>query len=997
MRFIILIFFLVLYNFLYSQPILSINSKLNGLKNELRILPDNKHILISSNGEVVINNLHNDRRIIDSLGVPSFDNLFKSEFLIEINDSNKQSSLKINSRYLLYQNKKNYLKDIKFFFDYPINENWYFPEDSVLFYVENQVFKRINIYTNEINEIKRIGNFSWVQFVNKRYLIYLNKKSELTLDDLIGNQVFNIGNYTSQISNLFAFNQRYFFFTDSLSNIFKLDLFTKQCIDFFSNSTIGINEPENVNRQFYVPTWDGKIINYDFSKIFNSNFTKQSSIHSSFIRDIEVANNKIISGACDNLLNLSSIDSLNILETYSFNDWIEEVEFSTNGKYAALVSWNKKVYILDLNRKKIIKRFSSRHLYLPRIRYDEYDNSFHVLDVKRMLLIKYYPSNNKTESFYFNKQHELIKRFRFFAPKRVFKNLQILDYKISKSYFAILLVDKILVYKRENSKYLFPIQGSFKDFVFDSNRVYCFSNYSLTSYDILNQNQLWNVQYLLNDFDYISSSKDGLVLGSRKGLMKFFNPFDGQFKFNFFIFNDGNYLFSLADGNYFGSKKAVDYAIFKYGVNTYSSRQIDLFFNRPDKVLSTIYGNDSAVYSFKPLVERLVYKRFLNSGFPSIQGFYPESAPKLKILNFDSLVYLEKVNSKINLDLFVEDSLSEIYKIHILINGIPVYGNSGFKLDSSSKLYHNSIELKLNTGINNIEVYAENIIGYKSLKEELVLFNSENQAGNETIWFIGIGINNYFDSTLNLKYSTQDIYDLAQAFKDSDSLKVKKIFLTNEMVNRENVLKLRDSLMNSSINDRVIVSFSGHGFVDSLSDYYLSTYKINSKDPSKAGILFDDFVKIFDSIPARKRLLFLDACNSGQIDKSALKLLSIEDSTKITGIKLTEKGYKILQEETDSLGLKKDFTLLNELFLNLSFISGINIISASVGDQFAYEMDALENGVFTYALIKALNEKKGTDLKLLYEFVEKEVLKISRGMQKPTFRAENYYSKWGIQ
>jgi hypothetical protein len=76
--------------------------------------------------------------------------------------------------------------------------------------------------------------------------------------------------------------------------------------------------------------------------------------------------------------------------------------------------------------------------------------------------------------------------------------------------------------------------------------------------------------------------------------------------------------------------------------------------------------------------------------------------------------------------------------------------------------------------------------------------------------------------------------------------------LFNEKVNRESVQSIKKKLLQAGINDKVIISFSGHGLLSGSMDYYLSTYNVNFQKPELEGLPYELLENLLDSLPARK-------------------------------------------------------------------------------------------------------------------------------------------------
>jgi hypothetical protein len=96
------------------------------------------------------------------------------------------------------------------------------------------------------------------------------------------------------------------------------------------------------------------------------------------------------------------------------------------------------------------------------------------------------------------------------------------------------------------------------------------------------------------------------------------------------------------------------------------------------------------------------------------------------------------------------------------------------------------------------------------------------------------------------------------------------------------------------------------------------------------------------------------------------------------------------------LGLNNSFELMQNLFVNVGKGTGATIISASAGNQFALERGDLENGVFTFSILEAMNNNPTMLVSQLKSTVGKRVVELTGGMQKPTSRNEINNSDWRL-
>jgi hypothetical protein len=306
-----------------------------------------------------------------------------------------------------------------------------------------------------------------------------------------------------------------------------------------------------------------------------------------------------------------------------------------------------------------------------------------------------------------------------------------------------------------------------------------------------------------------------------------------------------------------------------------------------------------------------------------------------------------------------------------------------------------SFSVFLDSGNNVIEVYCSNRKGVESQRETFeVFYNAEAGSIRSTTYFIGIGAGKYQQQAFELKYPEKDVNDMSSLIQSlstqaNNALRVK--LLINEEVTVSNILALKAMLDSSSIDDKVIICWSGHGLLDKSLDYYLATYNTDFSNPANNGLNYTQLAYLLEKIPARKRVLFLDACHSGELDKEESSLAGSNENLGSQGAKSTIKKS----------GLKNTPALLNEFFADVRRNSGANIISAAGGAEYALESDTWKNGVFTFCLLDGLGNKAADtnndqhiSIRELQSFLQQKVPDLTQGRQKPTSRTENLVSDW---
>ncbi|MFZ9387907.1 MAG: caspase family protein [Chitinophagaceae bacterium] len=340
------------------------------------------------------------------------------------------------------------------------------------------------------------------------------------------------------------------------------------------------------------------------------------------------------------------------------------------------------------------------------------------------------------------------------------------------------------------------------------------------------------------------------------------------------------------------------------------------------------------------------------------------------------------------------DSTYKLDRFNIWVNESPVFGQRGVSIKrKNSNRIDTTITIKLSSGENRIEASIFNVNGTESYRMPLIVNYTPTIKQKETLRFIGIGIDQFKDSKHNLQYSSKDIRDLSIKLKEKYKEDIIIDTLFNENVTISNVKALKQKLEQTSVNDKVIISYSGHGLLSKEYDYYLSTYSIYFDKPEENGLPYDELENLLDSIPARKKLMLIDACHSGEVDKEEIaQYESATDSLKKQGT----KGGELRYTGKSQIGMKNSFELMQSLFVNVGKSTGATIISAAAGTQFAMERGDLRNGVFTYSILEAMDKHPTMKISELKKTVGERVEQLTNGLQKPTSRNETIAVDWSL-
>jgi hypothetical protein len=347
------------------------------------------------------------------------------------------------------------------------------------------------------------------------------------------------------------------------------------------------------------------------------------------------------------------------------------------------------------------------------------------------------------------------------------------------------------------------------------------------------------------------------------------------------------------------------------------------------------------------------------------------------------------------LEINANDSKYKLDRINIYINGVSIYGINGIDLrKENTQSSRKKITINLVKGLNKIEVSVLNQTGAESFFETAYVTRNTDNI-NSDLYLITIGAGKYIDHRFDLTYAAKDASDVKELFAKNNSQLYKNVFawsLINEEVTTENIFKLKEKLAKAKRDDIVIITIAGHGVLDKNMDYYLATHEMDFSEPSNKGLPYEQFESLLDGLEAINKVMLIDACHSGELDKDEMQL-SVAKNSISENITFRSAGVTVGKNK---MGLQNVSEIMSELFADLRKGTGATVISSAGGAEYAMESDQWKNGLFTYCFLNGLKNKESdlnNDGKImlseLQSYLRSNVTKLSGGAQQPTSRIEN--------
>jgi hypothetical protein len=417
-------------------------------------------------------------------------------------------------------------------------------------------------------------------------------------------------------------------------------------------------------------------------------------------------------------------------------------------------------------------------------------------------------------------------------------------------------------------------------------------------------------------------------------------------------------------------------------------------FNRPDKVMA---ASGFAQPEDLAMLEKASLKRTKKTfGTDSLSSLL-NKMPEVSIKNIQQLPFETALDS-LAIEISATGKSSVISSLSVSVNGVPRLVPMKAPKDAASvsvKTY-----VKLLPGRNKISVTAINSEGVSSLPDEAEVTYT-GAIERPDLYLVAVAINQYQDQSLNLRYAVKDARDIIRYM--ANDKRYRKVFvdsLFNTKVTLANVQNLKSSLKKARPQDMVIVFFAGHGVLDQNFDFRFGTWGLDVANPAATAVLYDDIENLLAGIRARNKLLLVDACHSGEVDKDEIlqtteKLIRERNGGERTVV--TQSFGKVHHNVFES-GLvdRSGFELMQELFMASSSKTGAQVVVATAGDSYAIESADWQNGFFTYALLNGLksgvadtNQDRKITVDEMVAYLRGEVKQMSQGKQVPRFREEN--------
>lgn len=476
-----------------------------------------------------------------------------------------------------------------------------------------------------------------------------------------------------------------------------------------------------------------------------------------------------------------------------------------------------------------------------------------------------------------------------------------------------------------------------------------------------------------------SSSDDGEIKISDPNLCEVIATYVGTKENEFAIYTPDNY--------YMSSRKALQGMAFRLNNRLVAFEQFDIYLNRPDIVADRLgKSSEQVIKAYRYLFKKRLRKLNIEEGDLKIDYAIPniliETKPELVTAQATQKIWIS-----------AWDEEYPIKQINVFVNDVPIFGEEGYRPTLGIKSLKKEFEVPLVENNNRIQFSCVNSNGTESLYETVDVIREGDNVRHD-LYIVSIGVSNYKDDRFNLTYPTKDARDVVNKLSQTASYdNIYSKLLLDENATVSNFNALSEFFENCSHEDLAIIFIAGHGVLDANFDYYFGTYDMDFNNPENKGLAYDRIHALLNSIKAYKKLLFMDTCHSGELDKDEIEEGPAPDLIE-GDIQFRSAGAGVVQKT--GMGFDNSISLVQDIFSDTRKGSGATVISSAGGAEYALESDQWKNGLFTYALLSGLSDyhKVGNgDSEILVSeiraYVYARVSELSNGKQIPSSREEN--------
>lgn len=409
-------------------------------------------------------------------------------------------------------------------------------------------------------------------------------------------------------------------------------------------------------------------------------------------------------------------------------------------------------------------------------------------------------------------------------------------------------------------------------------------------------------------------------------------------------FNDGEWIVITSDGYYNASDKGAQYLSVKVDDISYSVDSFYDVFYRPDIVSAKLRGDDikdlisitmkDAIKNPPPAIEFI--SDVLDTDSPKVKICYQAKNTgggigEIRLFHNGKLIesdgyYREVAKAERNTVTALNSKAIYDDMRSVSLKGKIEAGPITSKIKGDT--YNDCKEIETISGENEVSITAFNRDNTIQGAMKTIRFNAKIPAAEPTLYILALGINEYKDRSITLKYAAKDAKDIEEMFiRQAETIykpqNIRYELLKDSAATKTNIAdKINELSKTVKPKDSFVLFVAGHGVL-LQNQYYILTSDYNGTINQNSMISSNEIVEMSKKLKSLSQLFIFDTCHAGGVD------------TIISG--LYDARMSVLAKKM-----------------------GLHIYASANSLQQA--LDGYQgNGLFTYTLLDGLNNKKEAD------------------------------------
>ena len=385
-----------------------------------------------------------------------------------------------------------------------------------------------------------------------------------------------------------------------------------------------------------------------------------------------------------------------------------------------------------------------------------------------------------------------------------------------------------------------------------------------------------------------------VLVGSYDGMARLWDTATGRELVRFATFTDGSWIVLTPEGFFNASEGGARHLSLVRGLEVLSVDQVYDALFRPDLVREALAGDPDGKVA--AAAARLDLEKVLASGLPP------------RVLALESLDGSTVEGDVTELSVEIEDRGGGVGRVEWRVNGVVQGADSrglGALEVAGDGPVHLWKRLFLVPGENVVSVIAYNAAGLiASDPVSITIASRQGAVSRPRLHVLAVGVDDYFDSRLELNYAVSDARALGTALKKAgrdlyDAVEV--TYLLDDAVSVEGLGRAFEDLGREVRPQDVFVFFlAGHGKTLDGRYYFLPRdFRYRDSDDLKETAISQQQLQSWVSrVSAQKSVLLFDTCESGSLTQEAVTR-GLEDKAAIERLSRAV-GRTVLTASTDT-------------------------------------------------------------------------------------------------